>query len=61
MNTATPFARPLYVMLKPAGASCNLACDYCYYTEKRQLYRHVHSYVMTEELLEEFVRQYMEV
>ena len=61
MNTSTPFARPLYVMLKPAGASCNLACDYCYYTEKRQLYRHINSCMMTEGLLEEFVRQYMEV
>ena len=31
---ATPFARPLYVMAKPAGAFCNLRCDYCYYLEK---------------------------
>ena len=28
---AKPFARPLYVMLKPVGARCNLACEYCYY------------------------------
>ena len=33
-NIATPFAKPLYVMLKPAGAHCNLACKYCYYLEK---------------------------
>ena len=26
-----PFSRPLYVMAKPAGALCNLRCDYCYY------------------------------
>ena len=31
--TISPFARPLYVMLKPIGAHCNLACDYCYYLE----------------------------
>ena len=31
MNYASPFSRPFYVMAKPAGAACNLACDYCYY------------------------------
>ncbi len=36
---ATPFAKPLYVMLKPAGAHCNLACKYCYYLEESQLTR----------------------
>ena len=38
-NIATPFAKPLYVMLKPAGAHCNLACKYCYYLEKNNLYQ----------------------
>lgn len=33
-NIATPFAKPLYVMLKPAGAHCNLACKYCYYLKR---------------------------
>ncbi len=27
-------SRPFSVMLKPVGASCNLACGYCYYREK---------------------------
>ena len=27
MSTYAPFAKPLYVMLKPVGAVCNLACD----------------------------------
>ena len=30
-STFAPFARPLYVMSKPIGSDCNLACDYCYY------------------------------
>ena len=34
MSTYAPFAKPLYVMLKPVGAVCNLACDYCYYTKR---------------------------
>lgn len=33
-QTLYPFARPLYVMTKPVGAVCNLACAYCYYLEK---------------------------
>ena len=24
--TITPFAKPLYIMTKPVGAACNLAC-----------------------------------
>ena len=30
MTTFAPFARPLYVMAKPVGSLCNLACTYCY-------------------------------
>ena len=60
MQTITPFARPLYVMLKPAGAQCNLACSYCYYLDKRRLYADSKSTLMDDELLEEFTRQYIE-
>lgn len=60
MAIASPFSRPLYVMTKPAGASCNLACEYCYYLEKLQLYRHDARHVMSEEMLERFVKQYIE-
>ncbi len=48
-----PFARPLYVMLKPVGSRCNLACQYCYYQDKGNT-------LLSEELLEEFTRQYLE-
>lgn len=60
MAVASPFSRPLYVMTKPAGASCNLACEYCYYLEKLQLYRHDARHVMSDEMLERFVKQYIE-
>lgn len=59
MNTASPFARPLYVMLKPVGSQCNLACDYCYYLEKRKLNQQAHP-VISDELLETFIQQYIE-
>lgn len=59
-NIATPFAKPLYVMLKPAGAHCNLACKYCYYLEKNNLYDKSHRHIMTDEMLEQFTREYIE-
>lgn len=57
----TPFSRPLYVMAKPAGSHCNLACSYCYYLDKQRLYdpedkRHY----MSEEMLDLFIRRYFE-
>ena len=59
-STAAPFGRPLYVMLKPAGALCNLACRYCYYLEKSRIYAHESHRTMDDGLLEEFTRQYIE-
>lgn len=59
MSTYAPFAKPLYVMLKPVGAVCNLACDYCYYLEKAKLYRENPKHVMSEELLEKFIEEYI--
>ncbi len=55
---ARPFSRPIYVMLKPAGASCNLACKYCYYLEKADLYT---KGFLGEKLLEHFTKEYIEM
>lgn len=60
-NIANPFAKPLYVMLKPAGAHCNLACKYCYYLEKNKLYPTAQRHLMSDEMLEQFTREYIEV
>lgn len=59
-NIANPFAKPLYVMLKPAGAHCNLACKYCYYQEKNKLYPTAQRHLMSDEMLEQFTREYIE-
>ena len=58
MNIAIPFGSPLYVMLKPVGSRCNLACRYCYYLEKAKLYPQHEP--ISEELLETFIQQYIE-
>ena len=59
-NISNPFAKPLYVMLKPAGAHCNLACKYCYYLEKNKLYPTAQRHLMSDEMLEQFTREYIE-
>lgn len=58
--TYAPFAHPLYVMPKPAGPMCNLACEYCYYLEKNQLYSESPQRVMSDELLEKFIKEYIQ-
>lgn len=60
MSIVAPFSHPMYVMAKAVGASCNLACKYCYYTEKSLLYKDEACRVMSDELLERFTRQYIE-
>ena len=59
----TPFARPLYIMTKPAGSSCNLACEYCYDLEKKNLYKDASAdrrHVMSDDMLERFIKMYIE-
>jgi uncharacterized protein len=59
-TSIAPFAKPLYVMLKPIGAVCNLRCKYCYYTEKKDLYPDAKGYVMSEDILDKFICRYLE-
>lgn len=49
-----------HVMLKPAGPICNLNCTYCYYLEKKKLYPGSGELKMSDELLEEFTKQFIE-
>ena len=52
---------PFNIMCKPVCGLCNLDCRYCYYTDKpRKLYPGVEKFMMAEEVLESFVRQYTE-
>jgi len=71
--TDRPFASPLYVMLKPVGSRCNMACEYCYYLGKSDGRQYngdgggqsrsnatAAGTKLSDELLEEFTRQYLE-
>jgi len=59
MTTYAPFARPLYLMAKPSGARCNLACEYCYYLEKSKIYKDEPRQIMNDTLLEKFINEYI--
>lgn len=48
-----------HIMTKPRGAICNLDCKYCYFLSKERLYPNS-DFRMSETLLEEYTRQYIE-
>ncbi len=49
-----------HVMAKPIGPICNLDCSYCYYLSKEGLLDTSNNWRMSDEVLEEFIRQYIE-
>lgn len=54
------YGMPIYVMAKPVGSACNLACEYCYYLEKKNLYPEDTRHLMSDHVLEQYIRQYIE-
>ncbi len=52
--------RRFHVMVKPAGSACNLDCTYCFYLSKRELPGGPGAGHMSDEVLERFVRGYIE-
>lgn len=46
-------------MAKPVGASCNLRCKYCYYLEKAHLYKDSPARIMSDDILELFMKSYI--
>ncbi len=49
-----------HAMAKPTGPVCNLNCSYCYYLSKEDLLEHEGTWRMSDEVLEAFIRQYIE-
>ncbi len=47
-------------MAKPAGPACNLRCSYCFYLEKSWLFPAAGGTRMSDDVLEAFVRDYIE-
>lgn len=60
MQSAQPFSSPIYLTAKPIGAICNLDCAYCYYLKKKDLYPKSVRFTMSDTVLENFIRQYIQ-
>lgn len=52
--------REFQIFVKPVGARCNLACSYCYYLEKQDIVSSSTGAVMSNDILERYVRQHIE-
>ncbi len=48
------------VFVKPVGASCNLACTYCYYLDKRELLAGSGPHRIADNLLEHYLIQHIQ-
>ena len=57
--TPPPDAPGLHVLVKPMGPVCDIACDYCFYLEKRALFARGEDFCMTEDVLAACVEQYV--
>lgn len=49
-----------HIITKPIGPICNLDCSYCFYLKKEDLYAGNRNWRMSPEVLESYVRQYIE-
>jgi len=52
--------REFQIFVKPAGATCNLRCSYCYYLEKSSLYPESGRSLMSDDVLEKYIIQHIE-
>jgi uncharacterized protein len=52
--------REFQVFVKPAGALCNLLCEYCYYLDKKTLYPEKNILSMDDSMLETYIIQHIE-
>lgn len=47
-------------MVKPSGSQCNIDCQYCFYLHKEQLLDQPSNPRMSDDLLEQHIRQYID-
>ena len=57
---AAAASAPFHVLAKPVGPICNLDCRYCFYLEKQVLYPDTSKWAMPPDVLESYIRQYIQ-
>ncbi|MGN6504416.1 MAG: anaerobic sulfatase maturase [Tepidisphaeraceae bacterium] len=57
---AEPRPAPFHVMGKPIGPICNLDGKYSFYLQKEKLYAGNHKWAMPDDVLETYIRQYIQ-
>ncbi len=60
LSDIKPSSAPFHAMTKPIGPICNIGCEYCFYLEKENLFEATEKFRMSDELLETYVRNYIE-
>ncbi len=50
----------MHAMIKATGPVCNLNCDYCYYLSKSDLLQTNSRWRISDEILEDFIKQYIQ-
>jgi len=60
MQFDSPAPVAFHLMSKPTGPLCNLDCRYCFYLEKERLYPGKPQWAMSDEVLEAYVRGYIQ-
>src|SRR5512140_1844239 len=60
MDLSPQVGRAFHVLAKPVGPICNLDCKYCFYLDKETLYPDERKWRMSDEVLEAYIRQYIE-
>ena len=53
-------ASEFQIFVKPVGPACNLSCGYCYYLDKKELLAVSGRGIMTDKLLELYLKQHIE-
>lgn len=47
------------LLIKPAGPDCNIACEYCFYSDKKELFNEMPVHRMTVDTMEKVISQYL--
>lgn len=51
--------KPFSLLVKPAGADCNLRCKYCFYLKKSDLYSETNTHRMSKEVAERMISTFL--